>query len=92
MQVVELHSIEPESKNVKTLCEVFSWGREALGEYLYHAEIDSRGVIEDGTGDLNKAEYFASVEVSFETDVFDVAQSTITQSQRLQIMPSVDVI
>ena len=92
MQAVELHSIEPESKNVKTLYEIFSWGREALGEYLYHAEIDSKGVKEDGTGDLNKAEYNASVEVSFETDVLDVAKNIITQSRRLQTMPSIDVI
>lgn len=92
MQIIELYSVEPDSKDVKTLYEVFSWGREALGEYLYHGEIDSRGVKEDGTGNLNEAEYYASVEVSFETDVLDVAKNAIAHSPLLPTIPSIDAI
>ncbi len=92
MQIVELLSVDPESKEVKVLYDVFSWGREALGEYIYFAEIDSKGYKDDGTGDLTKAEYHASVEVCFEDDVLEVAQNNIAKASALPIQPSINAI
>lgn len=71
MEIVELFSVSANSLAVKTLYEVFSWGREATAEYLYHGEIDVKAVKTDGTGNLAVAEYYASVEVSFEPDVIN---------------------
>lgn len=71
-RVVVLHDVPPESTEVKTLYEVFGWGRESRGEYLYYGEIDDRALRDDGTGDLTTAAYHGSVEVSFgEVDVDD---------------------
>jgi len=81
----------PASKDVKYLYDVFSWGREALAEYIFHGEIDSRAMKEDGTGDLAQADYSASVEVSFEIDTLDVARSTISSSKLMPLFPSLEV-
>ncbi len=72
-----VHSIEPDSKEVRILEDVFSWGREAIGEYFYFAEIESSALKSDGTGDLSKADYFAEVTVSFESDVLKVAKADL---------------
>lgn len=65
---VVLLRVAPADLGVKTLYEVFSWGQEAHGEYLYYGEIDSAAVKPDGTGDLTKASVYAEVSVSFESD------------------------
>lgn len=72
-KVVVLQDVPPESTTAKTLYEVFGWGREAQGEYLYYGAIDDRALMPDGTGDLTKAAYHASVEVSFEAENVDDA-------------------
>jgi hypothetical protein len=82
-----IHSIEPDSKSVKTLYEVFSWGQEATGEYLFFGEINKDSVKDDGTGDLSKFKIRASVDVSFETDVFDVAKDQIERSKYYNLAP-----
>jgi len=92
MEIVKLLSVPPESKEVKTLYEVFSWGREALAEYLFFAEIDSSGLKEDGSGDLLKAKYWADVEVSFESDTLAVAKDTILCSSSYPLMPNIESI
>lgn len=63
------------SLEVRTLYNVFSWGREALGEYLFYGEIDSRAVKTDNTGDLSKAGFHAEVSVNFESDVLSTAHA-----------------
>lgn len=75
LDIVVIHEISPTEKNVKTLDQVFSWGREAMGEYFYYGETEQSAIKSDGTGDLSKAEYFAEVTVSFEPDVTNVAKS-----------------
>ncbi len=92
METIEVHSVPPESQDVKTLYEVFSWGREALGEYIYFAEVDRAGLREDRTGDLTKASYYADVEVSFEDDTLNVAKDTILRSSYYPKLPSIDAI
>ena len=92
MEIIELHSVPPESIDVKTLYEVFSWGREALGEYIYFAEVDRDGLKEDKTGDLTKAAYYADVEVSFEGDTLSVTKDTIFRSSHYLKLPSIDSI
>lgn len=74
---VVILNLEPQDTKVKTLYEVFSWGREALAEYFYYAEIEKSALKPDGTGDLSKSAYFAEVTVSFESDVMDVAKSDL---------------
>lgn len=81
-QTTILHSIEPNSPDVKTLYEVFSWGREAMAEYLYYGEIDHLAVNEDGTGDLSKAAFHAEVSVSFEQDVIDAETQNLKNYRR----------
>ena len=36
MKIATIYSVPPESLGVRTLYEVFGWGREAMAEYLYH--------------------------------------------------------
>ncbi|PWQ92542.1 hypothetical protein [Leucothrix pacifica] len=76
-QTTILHEISPDSADVKTLYEVFSWGREASAEYLYYGEIDSSAVKQDGTGDLTKAAFHAEVSVSFEEDAISVETANL---------------
>jgi hypothetical protein len=92
VKIVELFSVPANSLSVKTLYEVFSWGREATAEYLYHGEIDVNAVKTDGTGDLAVAEYYASVEVSFEPDVIDANKKSIIKSTYWERIPSLDTI
>jgi hypothetical protein len=92
VEIVELFSVPANSLAVKTLYEVFSWGREATAEYLYHGEIDINAVKADGTGDLTIAEYYASVEVSFESDVIDVNNTSIIESANWEPAPPFDTI
>ncbi len=42
MRIATIHSVPPESLDVRMLYEVFGWGREAMAEYLYHGEINAR--------------------------------------------------
>ncbi len=76
---VVIHCIEPTDTGVKTMHEVFSWGLDAFGEYLFYGEIDSPAVRLDGTGDITQATYWAQVSVSFETDALAAATGTINQ-------------
>ena len=92
MEIVELFSVPANSLAVKTLYEVFSWGREATAEYLYHGEIDINAVKTDGTGDLTIADYYASVEVSFESDVIDVNNTSIIESACWEHAPPFETI
>jgi hypothetical protein len=72
-----LLQLAPESTAVKTLYDVFSWGQEAKGEYLFYGEIDRPAVKQDGTGDLSLASFAAQVSVSFESDLRAVVQEDI---------------
>jgi len=74
---VVILNLKPQDTNVKTLYDVFSWGRDALAEYFYYAEIEKSALKPDGTGDLSKSEYFAEVTVSFESDVISAAKSDL---------------
>ncbi len=76
-EAIVVHRVEHNSKDVKVLGDVFSWGREALGEYFFFAEIEKSALKPDGTGDLSLAEYFAEVTVSFESDTLNVANSEL---------------
>ncbi len=88
MEIVVLYEVPPDSEQVRTLYEVFSWGREAMGEYLFYGEIDKKAVKADGTGDLTLADYSASVEVSFEEDFLAYAKSEIEElAPQLPIVP-----
>jgi hypothetical protein len=89
LEIVVLYEVPPNSEQVRTLYNVFSWGREARGEYLYYGEIDKKAVKTDGTGDLALAEYSASVEVSFEEDFLAYTKSEIKDlAPQLPIAPS----
>lgn len=81
-QTTIIHQVPPESSDVKKLYEVFSWGREAMAEYLYYGEIDSSAVKEDGTGDLSKAEFHAEVSVSFEEDAINAEAANLRNYRR----------
>ncbi|MDR7192421.1 hypothetical protein [Luteimonas terrae] len=83
MKITTILSVPPESLDVRTLYEVFGWGREAMAEYLYHGEINAEALRPDGTGDLSIAEYAASVEVSFEPDVIGVNRQRIDGASTL---------
>lgn len=76
-ETVVIHCIDPTDTQVRTMYEVFSWGIESFGEYLFYGEINSEAVKPDGTGDLTLATYWAQVSVSFETDTLSVATVTI---------------
>lgn len=90
MQIATLHSVPPESLDVRTLYEVFGWGREAMAEYLYHGEINAEAIRPDGTGDLSVADYAASVEVSFEPDVIEVNRQKIDDASTLDPSTSLE--
>lgn len=92
MSRVILHQAAPESDNVKTLLEVFSCGREPRGEYLYLAEIDEKALKEDGTGDLDIADYVATVEVSFEQDWLFYTRQNVVYATDYPPAPSMDSI
>ncbi len=92
MDISVLHAIPPGSRDVKVLYDVFSWGREALAEYLYFGEIDAKAVKDDGTGDLSRADYHASVEVSFEEDTLDVARDDLASCSSFAGPPAIDAL
>lgn len=77
-----IHAIEPSSTDVKTLYQVFSWGREAMAEYLYYGEIDSAYLQEDGTGNLDGTRFYAEVSVSFEADALQAEQENLQNYRR----------
>ena len=89
MEIVVLYDVPPNSEQTKILYEVFSWGREATGEYLYYGEIDKEAVKSDGTGDLTLANYSGSVEVSFEEDFLAYAKFEVEDlAPQLPVVPS----
>lgn len=90
MQIATVYSVPPESLDVRTLYEVFGWGRKAMAEYLYHGEINAEAIRPDGTGDLSVADYAASVEVSFEPDVIEVNRQKIDDASTLDPSPSLE--
>jgi hypothetical protein len=90
LETVVLHSIEPESKEVKTLYDVFSWGQEATAEYLFFGEIDKQSLKPDGTGDVSQCQIRASVDVSFESDVLEVAKNQIQMSTQNSLAPDLE--
>lgn len=81
-QTTVIHAIEPKATTVKTLYEVFSWGREASAEYLYYGEIDSDALQEDGTGNLSGARFYAEVSVSFEADALQAERENLQNYRR----------
>lgn len=77
-----IYAIEPDSTAVKTLYQVFSWGREAMAEYLYYGEIDSAALQDDGTGNLDGTRFYAEVSVSFEADALKAEQQNLQNYRR----------
>jgi hypothetical protein len=77
-----IYAIEPDSTAVKTLYQVFSWGREAMAEYLYYGEIDSTALQDDGTGNLDGTRFYAEVSVSFEADALKAEQQNLQNYRR----------